>query len=237
MVSALQQKKNLINHVLTLNFVAPSDKVPGYYYYNCSVCSNDYASVNGQVGAQIVPGTEIEGIDSIPFPRFNTFENINTGYQYSARGASLRINHQESADLQDIRFTASMQVPAGAEIIQFGYVFSQQQFITDKDNFIIGAEKVYDTQCSNYTVHSETGTDIYTFNLVIKNKFTNWDKTYVARAYVTYTYDGRTFTVYDEDYSARSTAEVARKIVESEFERTEVKEYIQAHILDRLSAV
>ena len=59
----------------------------------------------------------------------------------------------------------------------------------------------------------------------------------LSKAYVTYTYDGRTFTVYDEDYSARSTAEVARKIVESEFERTEVKEYIQAHIIDRLSAV
>ena len=60
---------------------------------------------------------------------------------------------------------------------------------------------------SGVTFHPGDGSDEFpdslTFNLVISIKATNWKMQYAARPYITYTYHGETYTVYDTGASAQ----------------------------------
>ena len=73
-----------------------------------------------------------------------------------------------------------------------------------------------------------------TMNLVVNVVYANWKENYCARAYVTYNYNGFTYTVYDEGFSSRSVAYVAQRVVENPNEPQAAKDYCQHRILDNL---
>lgn len=234
MVHIIEDWIVLLNHDTIMAGDSPLDKTPGNLYYWCQNCNKNLVSNNGVCGDEFDPNTELEKTDVVPAPSFNTYVNEVLSYDYSLRGASLRIEPEADADHQNIRFTASMEVPKGAEIMYYGYVYSQEQYINNVSDLVKYRDNIYDKFCENHTVHSEGENDVYTFNLVINTKYTNWDKVYVARAYVMYFYLGQVYTVYDESYSSRSVVDVANKVVASDSERESVKEYVRSHILDRL---
>ena len=164
---------------------------------------------------------------------------------------------------QHLRFTASMLVPEGVSyycgeggncITDFGYVYSQTDRIGgDISNLYDGAPDVHKMSVAsnnaangNYdgsnwagvSTHDDTYTDgtALTFNLVIKIKAYNWTKDYCARAYITYTYNGHSYTVYDSDYASRNVLEIAEQVVDNEDETLRVRNYCQSKILNNYQA-
>jgi len=199
---------------------APKDSIDGSYSVVCSNCGNM--------------------IDSGIFaaPKFNRF--TLDGYNYSNRGASLRIKDESpTGDYQDVRFTAACLVPDGAEVTDFGYVYTQTKYlnggIEPTDNTPINVDQLveggmYVTKFSmvdgQYSIHGSDEGDVYTFNLVLKLRKNNWDTHYAARSYITYELDGIEVTVYDASYSSRTAKYIAQCAVNNPQESPNTRAYL-----------
>ena len=253
----------MLPHTYTLHDAAPLDKHNGYAYYTCNVCAHTFlANYDGNKlipGREVDSPQQAQANSLLPAPYFNIFISSNA-YDYATRGASLRISESDAYDkdfetTQGMRFTASVKVPEGVDykvgsegsvITDFGFVYSQDELIfSDISRLKLGANDVYSMSVvskntgtydgSNWegvTYHEEDNT--LTFNLVINVKAMNWEKDYCARAYITYTYNGYTFTVYDEEYATRSVADIATAVVNSPTETQEAKSFCERKILDNI---
>lgn len=254
---------DMLPHTYRLHDNAPLDKVNGFAYYTCDVCEHIFLAEFAD--GKLTPGTETDSVqraktDSpLPAPYFNIF--TANGYDYTTRGASLRVSESDAFDkgfdtTQGLRFTGSMKVPEGVDykvgtaedavITDFGFVFSQTRRIdSDIKNLVYGAKDVYKTSIvskntgtfdgtnwNGVTYHSTDNT--LTFNLVINVKAQNWKNDYCARAYVTYRYKGYEFTVYDEGYSGRSVYYLAEQVVNSPTETEQAKAFCQNKILSNV---
>ncbi len=195
--------------------------------------------------------------DPLPAPYFNIFSDEALGYDYALRGASLKYLYYKTPDYQPMRFTASVKLPEGVgfeiggegnKIADIGFVYSQSSLIGDLDALALGKENVYSmsvkeknsaavydgTNWGGVSKHEGADGTHLTFNLVVNVKPENWSKDYCARAYVKYNYNGFEYTVYDEAFSARSVAHIARQVVDSASESPAAKDYCQSVILDNL---
>ncbi|MBE6818854.1 MAG: hypothetical protein E7517_06845 [Ruminococcaceae bacterium] len=199
----------------------PQDGIDGTFYVMCSNC-----------GSIVDSGT-------LASPKFNRYQEA--GYDYANRAAALRIT-QESAqsDYQDMRFTGACEVPEDAEVIDFGFVYTQTKYLNGgvepTDNTPVNVDQLVEggmfvTKFSmingHYSVHTtESGTDIYTYNLVLKLKRANWETHYAARSYVTYSIDGIEVTVYDSSYSSRTVLYIAQQAVNNPHESPNTRAYL-----------
>ena len=227
--------------------------------YRNAVLSGDNTAVLGDDIFEDIALVKADTLE-ISAPTFNRYYNTEQQYDYSTRGAALRYTDPTYIDdytTQDTRFTASLFIPSnidisfsgtsGDRVTDFGFVFAQTGFIDDTNELKLGndtysisvparnAGKGNISDWSGVTVHDDSfGGSTLTFNLLLKIKAKNWNKDYCARAYVTYTQNGFTYTVYDNDYASRSVADIARAVVESDTETQEAKDYCQTKILDNL---
>ncbi|MBQ6381267.1 MAG: hypothetical protein IJJ41_06695 [Clostridia bacterium] len=199
---------------------APKDSIDGSYFILCSNCG--------------------EIVDSGVFtsPHFNQYKN--EVYDYSHRGAALRIKGEKlTNDYQDIRFAASCLVPDGADVTDFGFVYTQTKYlnggIEPTDNTPVNVNQLvedglYVTKFSmfsgQYTVHASEEGDVYTFNLVLKLRKNNWDTHYAARSYITYSLNGVEVTVYDASYASRTARYVAQCVAQSPYESPSTRAYV-----------
>ena len=152
----------------------------GAIYYTCENCDTCWgttydSSLNKYVQAEEVSTPE-EAIAAsketapVPAPTFNTYEDSNIDYNYSTRGASLKIcepfTYSDANTRQHMRFAASMLVPEGVSyecnpsgtdcITDFGFVYSQAELMGyDPANLYQGAPNVYTMSVSgnNFTDH------------------------------------------------------------------------------------
>lgn len=218
------------------------------------------ANVDAAIEASIDAG------NIVPAPAFNRFNDRTIKYNYAQRGASLKLSdpktYTDCFTRQALRFTASLAVPEDVSylcgdtsqpnrLIDFGYVYSQTELIgNDISNLYEGAPNVYKmsvaennsalgpydgTNWSGVSHHTSNG-DVLTFNLVVRIKAHNWNTDYCARAYLTYIYNGHTYTVYDSDFSSRSVVTIATAVVGSSSETETAKKYCQNKILDNYQA-
>lgn len=231
-------------HSLKLIESAPKDNEPGYIYYLCEKCNKTYLYNNGEAGAE-VSAQEIVKKSAVSAPSFNTYSGIVGGtlYDYSARGGALKIGDSD-ADNQKMRFSASLGVPNGATIKDFGFVYTKTSVLNGGvepndnsseygvDSFVKGSSQIYNcsifSEGGNYTEHTTEGGTVYTFNLVINVNKMNWGSHYAARSYITYDYNGREYTVYDSSYSSRSVNWIAQMIYDNDYG------YIQAYVYDKI---
>ena len=246
----------------------PTNDNSGYVYYECDNCQL-YANAVlvadhvTEVGDDIYESEELVKADTVEIsaPAFNKYYSAEDEYNYSTRGASLKLSDPNFVDdntTQDTRFTASLFVPSNIDasfsgksddkVIDFGFVYAQTQYIDNENDLELG-KNAYSVSIparnqgagdiSNWngvSVHNDTfGGSTLTFNLLIKVKAINWDNEYCARAYVTYTQNGFTYTVYDNGFASRSVADIARAVVASDTETQEAKDYCQTKILDNLN--
>ena len=194
--------------------------------------------------------------DVLPAPYFNIYIDKSTGYDYSTRGAALKYVILKLPDYQPLRFTESVRVPenvsrqigeSGNVITDIGIIYSQTNRIGSIENFEIGKTDVFKMSVkdknegvyngSNWggvSKHESADGTHLTMNLVVNIDYANWKEEYCARAYITYNYNGFTYTVYDEGFSSRSVAFVAQKVVENPNEPQVAREYCQSQILDNL---
>ena len=194
--------------------------------------------------------------DVLPAPYFNIYTDKSTGYDYSTRGAALKYVILKLPDYQPLRFTESVRVPenvsrqigeSGNVITDIGIIYSQTNRIGSIENFEIGKTDVFKMSVkdknegvyngSNWggvSKHESADGTHLTMNLVVNIDYANWKEEYCARAYITYNYNGFTYTVYDEGFSSRSVAFVAQKVVENTNEPQAAREYCQSQILDNL---
>ncbi|MBR2591200.1 MAG: hypothetical protein IKE65_09810 [Clostridia bacterium] len=232
-------------HDMILKSHAPSDGNPGSLYYECGNGCGKFAtcvldeSGNAQVG-EICAEEPIEG-DTLPVPTtdFNTYSSTEYGYDYSTRGAQLRIVEDEGEevnDIQPIRFIGSMTLPEGVEIVDFGYIYLREDAFRTMDRFVIGGKNVEQKSAMDgrYTDHrTETGT-VRTFNLVIQANRASWSYNFIARPYIIYRFAGELYTVYDSMYAYRSVEYIANCVMQNPNEPAWVKEYVQNRILNVL---
>ena len=194
--------------------------------------------------------------DTLPAPYFNIYTDESTGYNYNTRGAALKYIDLKLPNYQPLRFTESVRVPenvswkigkGGNAITDIGLIYSQTERIGSIENFEIGKPDVYKMSVkdknegiyngSNWggvSKHERADGAHLTMNLVVNVVYANWKENYCARAYVTYNYNGFTYTVYDEGFSSRSVAYVAQRVVENPNEPQAAKDYCQHRILDNL---
>ena len=222
----------------------------------------DTSTNTAKEGEEIFESVDLVKADTLEIsaPTFNKYYNEEQQYDYSTRGAALRYSDPTYIDdytTQDTRFTASLFIPSNIDIsfsgasdnkvTDFGFVFAQTQFIESEDDLELGKdaysisvpERNADagdiSNWSGVTVHDDSfGGSTLTFNLLLKIKAKNWNKDYCARAYVTYNQNGFTYTVYDNAYTSRSVADIARAVIASDSETQEAKEYCQTKIIDNL---
>lgn len=263
----------------------PVDGQGGVAYFQCTRCntcwgavndngtftkdtSNEQEAVDGEPNiASVAENTSSENILT-PAPAFNRFFAEDINYDYSRRGAALKIcspyNYSDMNTRQHLRFTASMLIPKGVSyqcgnsgncITDFGYVYSQTSLINNNiDNLYYGAPNVYkmsvasnNSEKGNYDGSNWVGVSTHddstysdgkalTFNLVVKVKAYNWAKDYCARAYITYNYNGQSYTVYDSDFSSRSVVSIAQQVVNNDDETERVRNYCQNKILNYYQA-
>ena len=199
---------------------APKDGIDGTFYASCPNC-----------GAVVNSG-------AFAAPKFNAF--IHPAYDYSNRGAGLKISEEQlHEDMQYMRFAASCDVPKGATVKDFGFVYTQTKYInggmepTDNtpvnvDLLVDGGMYVYKKSMidGNYTKREQTDKDVYTFNLLLNVDKANWDIHYAARSYVTYEIDGMEVTVYDSSYSSRTVTNIAKLAAANKRELPETRAYI-----------
>lgn len=231
-----------LGHDMVEKTIAPEDGKDGMIYYECSrsgcgKCATCVINAQGEktMGDYCTPEElEADTVD-IPTATFNTYNSVDDGYNYINRGASLRIDPKAPMDTQALRFSASMLIPKGAEIVDFGYVYTREDFLKDIKKFVIGGANVYDISVKDgrFTKHTTEQGEVRTFNVVLNLNQDNWGYNYLARPYIIYQFAGETFTVYDAMYASRSVDFIADKIMQSPTERQEVKDYIQAKIIDR----
>ena len=240
----------------------PENGTAGFMYYECQRCAKIFAV--GQDG-NLDPTQEHDTVEEvmsnanaeIPAPSFNTY--VKQDYNYAARGVSLRWANEDDADttVQATRFTASLQIPVGSQVTDFGYVYTQTKYLNggvepeNTDNAIYGIEhftldnvgtayrvyqqSVYGTasEGNGYTTHDYDGNTVYTFNLVVKIRNKNWQTHYAARAYIKYTYKGHEFIVYDNAYSSRTVYYVSQRVCSEEaLEKDIVKRYFNNKVLN-----
>ena len=199
---------------------APKDGIDGTFYASCPNC-----------GAVIASG-------ALAAPKFNAF--IHPAYDYSNRGAGLKISREQlHEDMQYMRFAASCNVPKGATVKDFGFVYTQTKYLnsgmepTDNtpvnvDLLVDGGMYVYKKSMidGNYTKREQADKDVYTFNLLLNVDKANWSIHYAARSYVTYEIDGMEVTVYDSTYSSRAVTNIAALVAANKRELPETRAYI-----------
>ena len=221
--------------------VAPEDGKEGRIYYTClngcgqcAFCTID-ASGNKEVG-EVVSQSDAQSseTDIVPTASFNTYNRTQIGYSYADRGASLRIDRNGEEDKQALRFTASMTLPEGVTIKDFGFVSANASKVaTNPNRFVMTNTKEVATNSvkdGNYSVfHTDDG-EVYTFNIVYKVHKSNWGVTYFVKPYIVYEYMGVEFTVYDQSFSDRSVKGVAQAALDSGKESKFVENYIRTKI-------
>ena len=199
---------------------APKDGMDGNYYCSCSSC-----------------GAMIES-DIFPSPRFNNFSIY--GYDYSNRGASLRVDNENAdGDTQGLRFAASCTVPEGAEVTDFGFLYSQTKFLNggvepsdnrayNPDQFTEDGLNVqkYSMYGKNFTIHNTNQGDVYTYNLVLVLSKNMWNNHFAAKSYITYKLYGIETTVYDSIYSSRSASYIAERVFNNPNESPKTRQLI-----------
>ena len=228
-------------HDMVLQSHNPDDGTQGLLYYYCANNCGKFATCvldqygNASVGD--VVSEEPTQAESLPVPatEFNTYTSEEYGYDYSNRGASLRIVNDGPDDKQDLRFSSSMLIPAGVEIVDFGYIYIPEYYFTTLGKFIIGGKHVTDVSLMDgyYTDHQTDAGIVRTFNIVMNIDAENWDYQIIARPYVKYTFAGQTYTIYDHDFAYRSVNYIAQMVMQSPSEPYWVKEYVQSKIIDK----
>ena len=226
-----------LGHDFVLKTKAPDNGAEGMIYYECTRHCGKYAScvMDAQGEKQVGEVCEQEELEAktieIPTAAFNTYDREDGAYNYVNRGAALRIDYNGDFDKQALRFCASMTVPEGAEVIDFGYIYTRSDYFKIK-KFVLGGDNVFATSVINgkYTKYQTALGEVRTFNVVLAINRENWDYDYIARPYIIYSFAGETYTVYDSMYSNRSVNFVANKVLNSPYESSYVKNYIQSKI-------
>lgn len=231
-----------LKHAWELKQTAPGNGKAGKLYYVCTrdncgkgaICNVD-ESGEKSVGMICEAAEASANATPIPATSFNSINRVESGYNYRKRGASLRIDKNTlQSKYQSMRFAASMLVPDGVELLDFGYIYTRGDCFDNLKTFVIGGDNVYDFSLKNGN-HSTFQTAqgiVKTFNIVINVCDENWGYDFVARPYITYRFAGETFTVYDSIYTSRSVNYIASQIMENPNETKMVKDYIQAKIID-----
>lgn len=258
------ERIGVLEHELELVRITPEDKTAGGVYYTCTLCHKYWAAVYSERlhdydipddAPLDTPEQAMQLSDTLPEPFFNILVS-DTGYNYASRGASLRYIDLPLPDYQPLRFTSSVRVPEGVDwrvgaqgnvITDMGIVYSQTQKIGSIADLQLGKENVYavsvkDKNSGLFTGSNWVGVSVHeredgihlSMNLVVSVKPENWTKDYCARAYITYTVNGYSYTVYDEAYSSRSVEYVARQVIENPDETPQAKEYCQKNILNNI---
>ncbi|MBR2591112.1 MAG: hypothetical protein IKE65_09370 [Clostridia bacterium] len=256
------ERTSALEHEPVLKFIAPLDKHNGGAYYQCALCGCYWGAVYNESSKDydIPDETPLETLeqalaisDKLFAPYFNTFVDETAAYDYSLRGAALKYIDLPMPEYQPLRFAQSVKVPenvangvaADNVITDMGIVYSQTDYIHGADELQIGKENVYvmslkdknntafnGSNWSGATKHEEADGTYFTMNLVVSVKPENWTKDYCARAYITYTYNGVSYTVYDEMYSSRSVEYIARQVVNNPAETQQARDYCQHNIID-----
>lgn len=199
---------------------APKNGIDGSYYILCSSCGN------------------IVGSGVFDSPDFNTLKVAS--YDYAQRGAALKITNETSqSSTQGMRFTASCLVPEDAEVVDFGFVYTQTKYLNggvepenndavNVDMLVDGGMYMYKMSMidGNYSIRATDDGDVYTYNLVLNVNKANWNTHYAARSYIVYSIDGIEVTVYDSTYSSRSAAYLAQCVVNNKNESKYAREMI-----------
>ena len=238
---AYLQERDILptGHDMCIHSSAPENGVEGLLYYECAngcgrvaTCVTD-AGGNASIGA-VCTREELKSESlAVPTTVFNVYQNESEAYDYFTRGAALRVDPDEAPDVQAMRFASSMLLPQGVEIIDFGYVYTREDKFKTMAKFVIGGKDVSDLSVKNgyYTDHQTDAGTVRTFNIVLHIENENWDYNYLVRPYITYTFAGQSFTVYDDMYAGRSVNYVADKIVHSSNEPEFIKEFIYSKII------
>lgn len=240
----------------------PLNGVNGYFYYACNGCDNKFKALSdggGLTAGNIASDSDLAAGFSLPAPFINDFV-AESGYNYGNRGAALRYTKEDRANpaIQPTRFTCSAKIPEGVtqeDITDYGFVWTLSNYVNgaaDNNTFAAGGDFVTENAevpmqvtskqnggITNFTLHDSDGdgaNDTYTYNLVVRIKNTNWQKQYAVRSFITYNYMGESVTVYDDMATSRSVEYIAQRIVESDSEKEEVKNFFQNKILDYLSS-
>lgn len=148
----------------------PSDGTEnsGAVYFTCENCNTCWSATYNSAQHQYVQAQEVstpaaaitasKSADPVPAPAFNTFVDNTINYNYSLRGAALKIAdpyiYTDMNTRQHLRFSASMLVPEGVSyycdpngtdcITDFGFVYSQAQLMNyERENLYLGASNVY----------------------------------------------------------------------------------------------
>ncbi len=278
----------------------PSNGKSGTMYYICSQCGlhtgvttdENGQSVPIEKAASTLNGNPLYTDNETVIPAVD-LNNLITKTadgkvigNYPLRGASLRLTQPLDNNYIDMRFTASVQIPQGAKIVDFGMIYTLASSIL-KDGCEVGADaSLYDTEklvldgvdgdfgvnqyginvaVLSYKQITESGSKFYfttydsesgvtgksiddteqidsanyiSYNLVVSQiKSENYARYYAVRAYCTYNYLGRDFTVYDGAdsgsalCSARSVYYIAEKAYASASESEYAKQYIYQKVL------
>ena len=226
-------------HTFNIKTTNAQNNKDGSVYFTCDCGCKVGASYDSETDS-FSPSAEISSTQTnLPSPEINSFNNDT--YDYSKRGASLKLfdwyGYALTGDYLPLRFTASTKVPKNVSednIIDFGFVYTKAKYLNngidpitndvyDYENILTcnsGNPNVYtlnikssqNEATNNYTTHldSENNT-VYTFNIVINEKSSNWTDHYVVRSFIKYRYGGVECTVYDDKYSSRSAQFVAQK--------------------------
>lgn len=199
--------------------------------------------------------------ENIPVPLLNNC--TADGYDYSKRGACLRLYDKDGNTCkdgyQDLRFTAGFTLPTELDIsniYDFGFVYTKSKYFNGGVDPITNNVYDYDTELqigksnintlsvyrnaneklNNYSVRKTTdNATAYTYNLVINVKEENWNDHYIARSYIKYFYGDKLYTVYDKYYSSRSVENVAHTAYRDCIgnKNTDKAQIINTHILSK----
>ena len=233
-----------LGHDMVLKTIDPKDSTPGKLYFQCETCGEINAcALNAQGEADMVPNTTGQALDVdsaalvVPTTTFNNYTREESDhYNYGNRGASLRIDTDLPADSQTIRFAASMTIPEGATIVDYGFVYMWAKDFRKPSTFVIGGStkvkelSARDGHSSSFQTAEGT---VKTYNIVIPVGIDDWDEDILARPYIIYSFAGQTFTVYDEFFAQRSVDTIAQAVMDSATESRMVKEYISSKIINR----
>lgn len=230
-----------LGHNMVEKVKNPDDGSAGMIYYECARGCGKYASCHIEADGtkSVGEACEFEALsgetEAIPTTSFNTYNRVESNFNYVNRGGSLRIDENAPADKQAMRFCSSMLVPENVEIIDFGYIYTREDHFKSLKKFVLGGDNVASTSILNgkYTTFQTDKGEVRTFNIVINVDMENWGYEYIARPYIVYRFAGQTFTVYDGMYASRSVNYLADRVYNSPTEAAFVKEYVWNKILNR----
>ena len=113
---------------------APANGKNGEIHYICTVCGlltgvqQDGSPIEKASSTQDGNPLIVENESVLAAAEMNSLVTKTSGgdvyIDYTARGASLRMKNTEDDGKSDMRFTASVHIPDGAEIIDFGMVYT-----------------------------------------------------------------------------------------------------------------